>query len=213
MPLFKALRGILRVCVLCVFVRVPARLSADSYATVPCPRYSPASTPPSCHSQRALAGHWVCYIYLRRDCGWMRGGGLAFYFGPVACERDSYCYCCEGLFSVSSDLSELHGIVIQLCQHVDCWVGETAFSHFSASLDLFQVALYHKLSVHYHFFMYGSSVQLALPILITLCTFPLSERIGSPNLQKKHFFSHLPLVVSWHADSFVFVFSGSIQTN
>lgn len=45
---------------------------------------------------------------------------LFFYFGPVACERDSNGYCCEGLFSVSSDLSELRGIVIQSCQHGDC---------------------------------------------------------------------------------------------
>lgn len=50
-------------------------------------------------------------------------GGLSIYFGSAACERDSYCYCCEGLFSVSFDLSELHGSVIQLCQHGDCGVG------------------------------------------------------------------------------------------
>lgn len=47
-------------------------------------------------------------------------GELCFYFGPVACERDSYCYCDEGLFSVNSDLSGLHDIVIQLCQHGVC---------------------------------------------------------------------------------------------
>lgn len=35
--------------------------------------------PPSCHSQRTLAGHWVCYIYLRLDCGWM-GRGILFLF-------------------------------------------------------------------------------------------------------------------------------------
>lgn len=53
-------------------VCVPARLSADSYATVPWPCYSRVWTlTPSCHSQRALSGHWVCYIYLRGDCGWM----------------------------------------------------------------------------------------------------------------------------------------------
>lgn len=28
-----------------------------------------------CHSGRALVGHWVCYIYLRRHCGWIGTGG------------------------------------------------------------------------------------------------------------------------------------------
>lgn len=31
--------------------------------------------PPICHSGRALVGHWVCYIYLRRHCGWIGTGG------------------------------------------------------------------------------------------------------------------------------------------
>lgn len=31
--------------------------------------------PPVCHSGRALVGHWVCYIYLRRHCGRIGTGG------------------------------------------------------------------------------------------------------------------------------------------
>lgn len=47
------------------------------------------------------------------------GGELSFYFVAVACEIDANLYCCEGLFSVSFHLSELHTIAIQLCQHGD----------------------------------------------------------------------------------------------
>lgn len=105
----------------------------------------PFGAPPY-HSQRALAGHWVCYIYLR--C--MLGGALLLFWS---------CNMWEGFilllswraFFVNSDRSGLHCIVIQLCQHGVCWVGVTTFSHFTASLDMFQVALYHKLSLCYHF--------------------------------------------------------------
>lgn len=117
-PLLKPCMGYYE-CVLCVCV--PARLSADSYATVPCPRQSPASTPPQLPFTKSSCRP-LGLLYLPERGLWMDGGvgDSLFYFGLVASERDSYCYCCEGLFSVSSDLSELHGIVIQLCQHGDC---------------------------------------------------------------------------------------------
>lgn len=59
-------------------------------------------------------------LYLPEVLLWMDWGGrvsVSFYFGPVACERDSYCYCCEGPFSVRG---AWHCNCNQLSQHRDC---------------------------------------------------------------------------------------------
>lgn len=147
----------------------------------------PHCYPVAIHKELLQAAGFAIFTWARLwvDGGW-GGCSFYFYFGPVACERDSYCYCREGLFSVSSDLSEVHSIVIQLCQHADCWVGETTFSHFSASLDLFQVALYHK-------------PLSPLPLILAL----RFSTVATVCIAHSY---HIPLVLSRHADSFWLVF-------
>lgn len=123
-------------------VRVYVCVCVNSYATAACPHFVP---PLAIHKELLQATEFA--IFTCDACS----GELSFYFGRVACERDSYCYCDEGLLSVNPDLLGLHGIVIQLCQHGVCWVGVTTFLHFTASLDVFQVTPYHKLSLCCHF--------------------------------------------------------------
>lgn len=94
-------------------VCLSARLSVDSYATRPYPRKALPRPPPLTIHKDLLQATGL--LYLPEMVLWLDWGGrlsVSFYFGPVACERDLYCYCCAGILSVSSDLSEVDGIVI-----------------------------------------------------------------------------------------------------
>lgn len=193
MPLSKALHGILPVCFVCICVCVPARLAADSYATVPCPRYSSASTPPCFHSQRALAGHWVCYIYLRQDCGWTDGwqGDSLFISVQYYVKRVQIAIVVKG-FSLSALISELwynawHCNSVVSAQRLlsrwdnlftpQCQSGPHPGSCISWTLSLLPPL---------HIYLHGSSVLLllALPITIPLFTsYRLKDRF--PQITKK----------------------------
>lgn len=71
--------------------------------------YSPDSTSPHLPFTKSS---WspLGLLYLPETALWMDWGGrlsVSFYFGPGVGERDSYCYCSEGLFSVCPDVSRI----------------------------------------------------------------------------------------------------------